>query len=105
LRASDNNTNRGWLKLPQGNQQMTMCVDFWEPCMGAMEAIIAELPAEIQQRIRERLQVVAHAQVKHGEVAASYFSRCLSGEPHPSVMPKPDSCVPPRLTLIEGGAA
>jgi hypothetical protein len=70
--------------------------------MGAFEAIIYCLPPELQEQIRDRLQLTAKAQVRHGLIAASCFSRCLSGEPHPSMMERPEPG-PPRLKVIPGG--
>jgi hypothetical protein len=57
---------------------------------------------------------VAKAQVKHGYTAASYFSRALSGELHPSQLRQEHpaaaaaaACeaddLKPRLTVIKGG--
>jgi hypothetical protein len=86
--------------------------------MGAFEAIIESLPHELQERIRERLQITAKAQVRQGYKAASYFSRALSGELHPSQVQEhaavggllgaagtADPNPRPRLRIIQGGAA
>ena len=57
--------------------------------MGAFEAIIDCLPVELQQRIRDRLQLLAQVQAKRGYDVASYFSRCLKDG-----VPKPDKREP-----------
>jgi hypothetical protein len=61
---------------------------FWEPTMGAMEAIVDCLPRETQQYIVERLQILTRVQETRGLTTASYFSRALSGEPSPAPKPK-----------------
>lgn len=58
-------------------------LDFWEPCLNAMGAIIDCLPPETQQRIVERLRLLAIVQEDRKLDLASYFSRALSGEPAP----------------------
>jgi len=62
---------------------------WWEPTMGAMEVIVDCLPRETQERIVQRLQLLAVAQEDRGDVTASYYSRALSGEPFPKPAPKP----------------
>jgi hypothetical protein len=59
------------------------CHDYWESCGGAIQAIIAEMPDSIQERIRQRLRDLAARQAKDGEIHASYFSRMVSGEKPP----------------------
>jgi hypothetical protein len=74
---------------------MSECLDYWEPTLGAMEVIVECLPAETRRRIREKLQLTAKAQAYRGYESASYFSRALSGEPCPSLTPKP------RLVIVK----
>jgi len=57
---------------------------FWEPTMGAIECVIDCLPRKAQERIVERLQLLARVQESQGEMVASRFSRALSGEPLPT---------------------
>ena len=68
---------------------------FWEPTMGAMEAIVDCLPRETQQQIVERLQILARVQESRGLTIASFFSGALSGEPSPAPKPKP------KLVLVK----
>jgi len=56
---------------------------FWTPTLHAMEAIIDCLPTDVQQRICERLRLLAIVQEDRKLDLASYFSRALSGEPAP----------------------
>jgi hypothetical protein len=44
---------------------------FWEPTMGAIECVIDCLPRKAQERIVERLQLLARVQESHGELVAS----------------------------------
>ena len=69
---------------------------FWEPTMGAMDAIIRCLPRETQQMIFKRLQLLAKDQVECGMETASYYSRALSGELAPT-QSKPQ----PKLALVK----
>ena len=62
---------------------MTDKLDWWEPTLNAMEAIIDCLPPETQKRICERLRLTAIVQEDRKLDLASYFSRALSGEPAP----------------------
>jgi hypothetical protein len=62
---------------------MTDKLNWWEPTLNAMEAIIDCLPLDVQKRICERLRMVALVQEDRGLDVASYFSRALSGEPAP----------------------
>jgi hypothetical protein len=78
-------------------------MDYWEPTMGALEAIVDCLDVRTQQKIVERLQLLAQVQADRGLVEASYFSRCLSGEPYPgeeSEQPKTKHGI---FTVIKGG--
>jgi hypothetical protein len=63
---------------------------FWEPTMGAMECLIDCLPPKAQERIVERLQLLARVQESQGDLVASRFSRALSGESVPVPRPKPN---------------
>jgi hypothetical protein len=62
---------------------MSENLDWWEPCLGGLGAIIDCLPLETQKRITERLRLLAIVQEDRKLDLASYFSRALSGEPAP----------------------
>ncbi len=62
---------------------MSENLDWWSPTLNAMECIVDCLPPEVQQKICERLRLVAIVQEDRKLDLASYFSRALSGEPAP----------------------
>src|SRR5690242_14590668 len=62
---------------------MTDKLDWWSPTLNAMEAIIDCLEPAVQQKICERLRLLALVQEDRKLDLASYFSRALSGEPAP----------------------
>ena len=62
---------------------MSENLDWWSPTLNAMECIIDCLPMDVQQRICDRLRLLAIVQEDKKLDLASYFSRALSGEPAP----------------------
>jgi hypothetical protein len=74
------------------------CLDYWEPVLGALDAIIAHLPRETQKAICEHLQALSKVQADRGMLTASCFSRCLSGEAPPHLESPVDPH--PHLKLV-----
>lgn len=74
---------RGPRLKQQKEYQMTDNLNWWEPTLAAMKAIVDCLPAETQGKIVERLRLLAIVQEDRGMDVASYFSRALSGETAP----------------------
>jgi hypothetical protein len=66
---------------------------WWDATLPALECILDCLPEDVQNRVCERLRLVAVIQQDKGQKLASFYSRALSGEPPPG--PGPVS----RITL------
>jgi hypothetical protein len=60
------------------------CFDYYESCAGVFEAFLSEMPARIQDKIRDRLRALATVQAESGDIHASHFSRTVSGEASPA---------------------
>jgi hypothetical protein len=58
----------------------TDCFSYWEPCSSVFEAFLSEMPARIQDKIRDRLRALAEVQAENGDIHASHFARVVSGE-------------------------
>jgi hypothetical protein len=56
------------------------CFDYFRSCGDVFEALIAEMPRALQEKLRHRLRDLAVKQAEEGELQASYFSRVVSGE-------------------------
>jgi hypothetical protein len=61
---------------------------WWEATSGVLETIIFYLPPEVQEKIAERLQLLAQVQHDRGLDAASMYSRMISGEAPPQTQPE-----------------
>jgi hypothetical protein len=69
--------------------------NWFSPTADAIRTVIDCLPADVQQKVFDRLQLLARVQADRGELQASYFTRAVSGEPLPEPKPKP------RLKVVE----
>jgi hypothetical protein len=76
---------------------------WWESTAGVFEAIIGCLPPEVQEKIVERLQLLARVQADKGLDVASYYSRMMSGEAPPGLQAGPPER--PKLKVVVDNSA
>jgi hypothetical protein len=62
---------------------------WWDATLPALECILDCLPEDVQNRVCERLRLVAVTLQDRGLLGASYYLRSLSGEPSPGPGPIP----------------
>jgi hypothetical protein len=56
-------------------------MEYWEPTMAAIQCVVDCLPKATQDKIVERLHLLARVQMDRGMLEAAYYTQTLSGGP------------------------
>jgi hypothetical protein len=64
-------------------------MNYWDPTMAALTAIVDVLPKELQDRVIQQLQNMATVCADRGDKPSEFFCRALSGQEFPEPQPKP----------------